>query len=146
RFDADRLEMTGPPVLLWRGLGLGAFGVVDFALASTGSLLYSTDYNTTIAQPTWVTRDGAATPIDAAWPAGLVYSVAISPDGSQLAAEFHQQPVEHQQSRHLDQAPQRGSAHQTDVRGNEQSAAEMVRGRARHLVHLRPERIARALP
>jgi len=88
RFDADRLEMTGPPVLLWRGLGVGAFGVVDLALASTGSLLYSTDYNSTIAQPTWVTRDGAATPLDAAWPAGLVYSVAISPDGSQLAAEF----------------------------------------------------------
>ena len=88
RFDVDRLELTGPPVLLWRGLGLGAFGVADLALAPTGSLAYSTDYNTTIAEPTWVTRDGTATPVDASWPDGLVFSVALSPDGSQVAAEF----------------------------------------------------------
>ncbi len=88
RFDLDRLELTGSPVLLWRGLGLGAFGVADIALASTGSLLYTTDYNSTIAEPTWVTRDGASTPVDAAWPDGLVYAVALSPDGSQMAAEF----------------------------------------------------------
>jgi serine/threonine-protein kinase len=88
RFDVDRLELTGSPVLLGRGLGIGAFGVADLALASTGSLLYSTDYSSTIAQPTWVARDGAATPVDAAWPDGLVSSVALSPDGSQVAAEF----------------------------------------------------------
>ena len=39
RFDLDRLEVTGTPVLLWRGVGLGAFGVIDVALSSTGSLL-----------------------------------------------------------------------------------------------------------
>ena len=52
RFDLDRLELTGSRVPLWRGLGFGAFGVADIALASTGSLLYSTDNNSTIAQPT----------------------------------------------------------------------------------------------
>jgi serine/threonine-protein kinase len=88
RFDVDRLELTGAPVLLWRGVGLGAFGVADVALASTGSILYSTDYNSTIAEPTWVTRDGAATPVDATWPDGLAYAVALSPDGSQMAVEF----------------------------------------------------------
>ena len=88
RFDVDQLELTGSPVLLWRGLGVGAFGVVDFALASNGSLLYTTDDNSTIAEPTWVTREGAASPVAAQWPDGLVYAVALSPDASHVAVEF----------------------------------------------------------
>jgi serine/threonine-protein kinase len=88
RFDIERLEMTGEPVALVRGLGLGAFGVADVAIGPTGSLLYTTDYRSTIAEPTWVTRDGSASPVDASWPDGLVYSVALSPDGSQVAVEF----------------------------------------------------------
>jgi serine/threonine-protein kinase len=88
RFDLDRLELTGAPVLLWRGVGLGAFGVADVAIASSGALLYTTDDNSTIAEPTWVTRDGVATPMDAGWPDGLVYAVALSPNGSQVAVEF----------------------------------------------------------
>ena len=87
-FDLDRLELTGAPVQLSRGLGLGAFGVADIALARNGSLLYTIDDNSTIAEPTWVTRDGTATPVDARWPDGLVYAVALSPDGSQVAVEF----------------------------------------------------------
>ena len=88
RFDLDRLEMTGSPVLLWRGIGAGAFGVVDVALSSTGSLLYTTDRQSTIAEPTWLSRAGVATVMDAQWPDGLAYSVALSPDGSQVAVEF----------------------------------------------------------
>jgi serine/threonine-protein kinase len=88
RFDVDRLEMIGSPVVLWRGIGLGAFGVVDVAISSTGSLLYTTDSQSTIAEPTWLTRAGVATPMDAQWPDGLAYSVALSPDGSQVAVEF----------------------------------------------------------
>jgi serine/threonine-protein kinase len=88
RFDLGRLEMVGPPVPLWRGVGLGAFGVVDVALSSTGSLLYTTDSQSTIAEPTWLTRSGGASAMDAQWPDGLAYSVALSPDGSQVAVEF----------------------------------------------------------
>jgi serine/threonine-protein kinase len=88
RFDARRFELTGQPVVLWRGLGLGSFGAADVALGPSGSLLYTTDYNSTIAEPTWVSREGASTPLDATWPDGLVNSVALSPDGSQLALEF----------------------------------------------------------
>ena len=88
RFDLHRLELTGTPVLLWRGVGLGAFGAVDVALAPSGALLYTTDDNTTIAEPTWVTRDGASTPVDAKWQDGLVSSLALSPDGTHMAVEF----------------------------------------------------------
>jgi serine/threonine-protein kinase len=88
RFDLDRLEPKGTPVQLARGVGRGAFGVVDIALARNGSLLYTIDDNSTIADPTWVTRDGTATPVDVRWPDGLVYSVALSPDGSQVAVEL----------------------------------------------------------
>jgi serine/threonine-protein kinase len=88
RFDLEGLELTGQPMLLWRGLGLGAFGAADIALAPTGALLYTTDYSSTIAEPTWVTRDGIATPVDARWPDGLVYAVALSANGSQVAVEF----------------------------------------------------------
>ena len=88
RFDLDRLEMSGAPVVLWRGIGLGPFGAVDIALSSTGSLLYTTDSQSTIAEPTWLTRAGVATLLDAQWPDGLAYSVALSPDGSQVAVEF----------------------------------------------------------
>ena len=87
-FDPDRLEMAGAPRPLLRGLGLGAFGVADVAISSTGSMLYTTDSRSTIAEPTWLTRAGVATPMDPEWPDGLAYSVALSPDGSQVAVEF----------------------------------------------------------
>ena len=88
RFDLDRLEMVGSPVPLWRGVGIGPFGVVDVAISSTGSLLYTIDDQSTIAEPTWLTRAGVATAMDAQWPDGLAYSVALAPDGSQVAVEF----------------------------------------------------------
>jgi serine/threonine-protein kinase len=88
RFDLNSLELKGTPVQLERGVGLGAFGVADIALGRNGSLLYTIDDNSTIAEPTWVTRDGAATPLDIKWPDGLVYALSLSPDGSQVAVEF----------------------------------------------------------
>jgi len=88
RLDPDRLELTGSPVLLWRGLGLGPFGSADLALASTGSLLYTTGSGATTTEPTWVARDGTASPVDPAWPEGLVFALALSPDGSRLAVEM----------------------------------------------------------
>ena len=57
-------------------------------MSAGGSLLYTTDDQSTIAEPTWLTRTGVATTMDAQWPDGLAYSVALSPDGSQVAVEF----------------------------------------------------------
>ncbi|MEP7326040.1 MAG: protein kinase [Gemmatimonadota bacterium] len=88
RFNLDRLEMTGTPALLQRGIGIGGFGAVDLGVSSTGSLLYTTGQSSTITEPTWVTRDGKSTPVDPTWREGIIGAVAISPDGSRLATQL----------------------------------------------------------
>jgi len=88
RFDLDRLELTGAPIVLFRGIGVGGFGAADLAVSAGGDLLYTTGASASIAQPTWVTRSGSSTPVDTAWPTGLLLSIALSPDGSQMATEF----------------------------------------------------------
>ncbi len=44
KFDLKRLEIVGAPTLLFRGIGIGGFGVVDLAVSSAGSLLYTTGH------------------------------------------------------------------------------------------------------
>ena len=88
RFDLNRMELIGESVVMARGVGIGGFGVADLAISSRGWAIYSTDNNTTIGQPTWVTRAGAATAVDPAWPNGLTNSISLSPDGTQMAVEF----------------------------------------------------------
>jgi len=88
RFDLDRLELTGDPVLLRRGMGFGPFGSVDLALSPTGSLLYAIGTDVYRVSPAWVSRDGQATAVDSTWPEGQIFSLALSPDGSQLAVEM----------------------------------------------------------
>jgi serine/threonine-protein kinase len=85
RFDLQRLEITGSPLLLARGLWIGAFGAADVAVSSTGSLLYTVGRGITTAQPLWVDRTGASTPVDTSWRDAFANSVALSPDGSRLA-------------------------------------------------------------
>jgi serine/threonine-protein kinase len=85
RFDLDDLQITGVPLLITAGLGLGAFGAADVAVSSTGSLLYATGRGITTAEPLWVDRSGAITPVDSAWRNVFANSFALSPDGSRLA-------------------------------------------------------------
>jgi eukaryotic-like serine/threonine-protein kinase len=84
RFDLDRLAVAGEPLLIARGLGIGAFGVADLAISPAGSMLYSTGGGITTAVPVWVGRDGASTPIDSSWHI-FASGLALSPDGSRLA-------------------------------------------------------------
>ncbi len=89
-FDPDKLELTGSPVALIEGLGVRAGGFnVDLSLSATGTLLYTTGSTLGSRRPFWVSRDGATTPVDPSWdPQGLIQSLALSPDGKQLAVEL----------------------------------------------------------
>ena len=88
RFDLGRLELSGTPVLLARGLGVGAFGVADVALSSSGALLYTTGGGGAITEPVWVARDGSSAPVDPTWRDAIANSFALSPDGTRLAIEL----------------------------------------------------------
>jgi eukaryotic-like serine/threonine-protein kinase len=88
RFNPDRLALTGDPVLIARGLGIGAFGAADLAIAPNGSLLYSTGRGIATAEPVWVGRDGASSPIDSSLHV-FASGLALSPDGSRLALHLN---------------------------------------------------------
>jgi serine/threonine-protein kinase len=89
RFDLDRLELAGTPVLIARGVGIAAFGAADLAVSPTGSLLYSTDRGSATTEPVWLGRDGTASPVDSAWHGLFIASEALSPDGSRLAVHLN---------------------------------------------------------
>jgi serine/threonine-protein kinase len=87
RFDLDRLEITGTPTLIARGVAIGAFGATDVALAPDGSLLYTSGGRAAAVEPVWVGRDGVVTKVDPALPEIFVGGVALSPDDSRLALD-----------------------------------------------------------
>ena len=89
RFDVDRLDLRGEPLVLWNGLAVAAFGASDLALSSAGDLLYVPGViRTGFSQLTWVSREGVKTPVDTLTVDGLIGTMAISPDGSAVALEI----------------------------------------------------------
>lgn len=87
-FDADRMELTGPPVVIQElGSGLSS----DLVLSATGRLVHSM-YPTEVLEAVWVDRQGRETPIDASDPVRGVRYVALSPDGSKLAVNTWTDP------------------------------------------------------
>ncbi len=94
RFDLDRLELLGAPVMLWSGLAIGGFGATDLALSFAGDLLYVPGaVRTGFSSLVWVTRDGTKTPVDTTTVDGLIGRIALSPDGSAVALEI-QRPAD----------------------------------------------------
>jgi serine/threonine-protein kinase len=89
RFDIKKLELTGAPVTLARGLRLAAFGGADLTISSRGTLAYSIGRNSTSTDPTWITRDGNATSVDARLTKLIASSLAVAPDGSRLAIDVN---------------------------------------------------------
>ena len=89
-FDLKRLELTGEATRITEGLAVRPFGSVDVTISRTGTLMYVTGSQVTEpGEMVRVTRSGQAEPLDAGW-MGDFRTVAISPDGKQLAVSLVQ--------------------------------------------------------
>jgi serine/threonine-protein kinase len=82
-FDQDKLVLTGPAVALFGEIPVRPGP--DLALSQTGRLVYVSSTTEAGRQVVWVTREGVETPVDPDW-LGRYESVALSPDGTRLAA------------------------------------------------------------
>jgi hypothetical protein len=84
-FDQDRMEVTGESVGLASGMTLRLIGVPDLALAGDGTLAYTVGGGSLGGgEPVWVGRDGLAVAVAPNWTRSAT-TVALSPDGSQMA-------------------------------------------------------------
>jgi serine/threonine-protein kinase len=103
-FDTDRLELAGPATAIVEGVRIESnSGTGQFAIAEVGTLIYQGGDGQR-EQPVWITRDGAATPIDTTWWADF-NSLALSPDGSRLAVSIVDETGEHVWVKQLDSGP-----------------------------------------
>jgi eukaryotic-like serine/threonine-protein kinase len=85
-FDQDKLALTGPPVAITDGIGIGYLGVADLAISASGTLVYGTGSPSAARVVVWVDRNGTIRALDPSWkPAGTLTSPALSPDGRSLA-------------------------------------------------------------
>jgi serine/threonine-protein kinase len=90
-FDLGSLALTGPAVPVLEGVMGALRGLFpDFALSPSGSLLMMVGQgggSATASEAVWVSRNGAATPVDPTWQFGVsaVPGWGLSPDGSRLA-------------------------------------------------------------
>ncbi|MEP7085772.1 MAG: protein kinase [Gemmatimonadota bacterium] len=86
-FDAKKLALTGPPIALYEGLESNAF-TSAVALSKAGTLIYMTLSQTSARELVWVTREGLASPVDAAWKVGgTITSFSLSPNGRSIVLD-----------------------------------------------------------
>jgi hypothetical protein len=89
RFDLDRAELLGAPVVMLNGLGVRGLGATDLALSPLGDLLYvPAAARTGVSDLAWVTRAGTRSRADTTAVDGIVNAMALSPDGSAVALEL----------------------------------------------------------
>lgn len=90
-FDPESGEL-GAPAVIADGVAVGAFGGADIALAEDGTLVYMAGSLTSeLGRAVWVDRSGSVTPVDPDWqfdPGMPEASLAVSPDGTRLAAKI----------------------------------------------------------
>ena len=87
-FDLKTLEVEGESFALTNGVAGRPFGAIDLALSASGTLVYQT--GELLSAPNdlvYVTRNGRAEPIDTSW-GGAFTTLALSPDGKQLAVSI----------------------------------------------------------
>ena len=75
--------MTGPPVPLLDGVGVGVFGSANLSVSENGTLLYVPGEGAAESL-VWVDREGREELVDPDWVVDFRY-LALSPDGSQVA-------------------------------------------------------------
>ena len=87
-FDLRKLAVTGEAFALTTGVAGRAFGAVDLVLSHTGTLMYEQGAQVSgSAEVVYVTRQGLATTVDSGW-TGNFQTVALSPNGRQLAVSM----------------------------------------------------------
>jgi len=85
RFDLKRLTVTGEPFALTSGIAGRPFGAADLALSRSGTLLYLLGApQSAPGEVVYVSREGVVSQIDSGL-TGDYQSLALSPDGRQLA-------------------------------------------------------------
>ena len=91
-FDQNRLRLTGPPTALAEGVNVRAFGWVDLALSTNGTLLYLSGRGAgAVSDLVLVNRAGPAVSIDS----GAFDAPALSPDGRRLAVAVQERSEAH---------------------------------------------------
>ncbi len=107
-FDQDKLVLTGEAVALAEGVEVGSDGTVDLAISATGTIVYAAGPSVAGQRElVWVTRAGEATPIDTAWRAADFSSLALSPDGAELAVAVQEGVATDLWIKRLDRGPAR---------------------------------------
>ncbi|HSG09383.1 MAG TPA: protein kinase [Longimicrobiales bacterium] len=108
-FDQDAMKLTGSPVALAQGVGIGTFGSVDIDVADDGTLAYVTGGTTSgLARAVWVDWAGEVTVVDPDWefdPGQPEVALEISPDGSRLAVKVDTEAGEDIWVKELDRGP-----------------------------------------
>jgi serine/threonine-protein kinase len=86
-FDVNRMEDVGPARHVLSGIRVGGLASPEFALSTTGSLIYRRSLGAGSRELVWVNRDGSVRPFDPEW-TGSFFFPALSEDGRQLAVEI----------------------------------------------------------
>jgi Tol biopolymer transport system component len=104
-FDQDKLALAGEAVVVVEGVGRAeGLRMHDLEVSATGTFVYTVPSAIGSRELMWVERDGTATPIDSAWRV-MFTSLALSPDGTALAAGVQEGSNTHIWIRRLDQGP-----------------------------------------
>ncbi len=104
-FDEETLTLTGPAVPMLDGVVVNTNPEADLSLSGSGTLIYRTGVE--LFEPddlVWVSFDGTIREIEPGW-TGNFSSMAISPDGTQLAVSIDEGSGRQLWVKELDQGP-----------------------------------------